>query len=395
MVAIPQTEHPAQAQAVQWNGKVGLIAKPGGPNTGVGRYVQMLHSGLAEAGVAAARVAPSVPPLPDAGYSLLRRLGMDARTFLTNYPVWAYYPQADVYHLTSQNLASLLIFRRPRGQVVVTVHDIIPYMVRDEPQLCVYRTAADRIFDRMAMAGLRRADCLIADSQYTKQCLVQYLGIAPAKIEVVYLGIDHERFRPFPVPSRIRTHYRLPEGRRYLIYVGSEDPRKNLATLVGALAAVRRELPDVELVKVGRAHFDQERQRLIAQAAELGVGSAIHFLDDVPESDLPLLYNVADVCVMPSLYEGFGIPVLESQACGKPVVCANAASLPEVAGDAGVLFEHGLDAADALAAAVVRLLAERDLYRTLRASGLARAATFGWPQTARHTLSVYQRAASR
>ncbi len=148
-------------------------------------------------------------------------------------------------------------------------------------------------------------------------------------------------------------------------------------------------------MKVGRAHFDQERQRLIAQAAELGVGSAIHFLDDVPESDLPLLYNVADVCVMPSLYEGFGIPVLESQACGKPVVCANAASLPEVAGDAGVLFEHGLDAADALAAAVVRLLAERDLYRTLRASGLARAATFGWPQTARHTLSVYQRAASR
>src|SRR5207249_2959544 len=163
-------------------------------------------------------------------------------------------------------------------------------MLRDDPHLSSYRTAADRLFDRLAMAGLRRADRLIADSHYTKQCIVQYLGIAPEKITTVHLGIDHERFRPLPVPASIRARYELPEG------------------------------------------------------------------------DLPQLYILADVCVMPSLYEGFGFPVLEAQACGTPVICANAASLPEVAGDAALLFECGPRGAEALAAAILLVLSERELY---------------------------------
>ncbi|HEX9442335.1 MAG TPA: glycosyltransferase family 1 protein [Roseiflexaceae bacterium] len=370
--------------------RIALIAKPGGTNTGVGRYVRMLHSGLREAGVDAVPVAPIAPPLPNAGYATLGRLGMDLRAFLLNYPIWARYPKADVYHFTSQNLASLLMVRRPNGTIVVTVHDIIPYMLRDDPHLSSYRTAADRLFDRLAMAGLRRADRLIADSHYTRQCIVRCLGISPEKIATVHLGIDHERFRPLPVPASIRARYQLPEGRRYLIYVGSEDPRKNLDTLVRALAEVRRLMPDVELIKVGRAHFDSERQRLIALADRLGVRRAVHFLDDLPEGDLPQLYNLADVCVMPSLYEGFGFPVLEAQACGTPVICANAASLPEIAGDAALLFECGPRGADALAAAILRVLSERDLYRSLRITGLAHAAAFGWEHTARRTLDLYR-----
>src|SRR5262245_54893091 len=134
------------------------------------------------------------------------------------------------------------------------------------------------------MAGLRRANHLIVDSHYTRQCVVKYLGIDTKKISVAHLGIAHKRFQPAPVPPEIRDKYGLPEGRRYLIYVGSEDPRKNLPTLLGALAILREALPDVDLIKVGRAHFERERQRLLDLAAQLSAGTAIHWLNDVPDA---------------------------------------------------------------------------------------------------------------
>ena len=368
--------------------RVALIAKPGGPNTGVGRYVAMMERGLSEAGLSVTRVAPSVPPLPHSVYRLLRHFKVDAQAFLNNYPVWGTYPHADVYHLASQNLASLLLFRRPRGRVVVTVHDIIPYMLRNDPQLCTYRTAADRLFDRLAMLGLRHADALIAVSHYTKRCVVEHLGIAPQRIDVIHEGIDHEQFRPLSVPDSVRERYRLPEDRRYLVYVGSEDPRKNLVTLVHALAEVRRTLPDIELIKVGRAHFEQERARLVTLATQLGVRDAIHFLDDVPESDLPLLYNLADVAVMPSLHEGFGFPVLEAMACGTPVVCANASSLPELVGDAAALFEPQFDNGYGLALAIIERLLTPAMQQNRRKCGMAQAQKLTWEATVRLSRSV-------
>lgn len=369
---------------------VALVAKPGGARTGVGRYVAMLEQGLRGADVAVQRIAPSVPPLPAACYRGAQRLGLDIRTFLLNFPIWASYPRADVYHLTSQNLASLLLFRRPPGTVVVTVHDIIPYMLRHDRQLCAYRTAADRLFDRIAMAGLRRADLLIADSHYSKACVVEQLGIAPERIEVVYLGIDQTGFRPLAVPEALPVRYRLPADRRYLIYVGSEDPRKNLGTLVRALAQLRQQHPDVELIKVGRAHHEAERTRLATLAANLGVGAAIHFLDDVPEDDLPLLYNLAAVCVMPSLYEGFGFPVLEALACGTAVVCSTAPSLIELVGDTA--RQHQPRDPQHLAAQIGAALTMGPERAELSERGRARAASFTWQRTIAQSCQVYQHA---
>jgi len=371
-------------------GGVALIAKPGDPTTGVGRYVQMLQRGLSEAGVAAVRIAPTIPPLPARGYTALQRLGVDARAFLANYPYRAAYPRAGLYHFTSQNLATLLLFRPPPGKVVVTVHDIIPYMLRNNPELCTYRTVADRLFDRLAMIGLRRADLLLADSRYTQSCLERHLGIAPARIAVVHLGVDAGQFRPLPVPTALRARYNLPEGRRYLIYVGSEDPRKNLPTLIRALAEVRHRLPEVALIKVGRAHFDHERQRLRGLASALGVGDATHFLDNVAEDDLPLLYNLAEVCVMPSLYEGFGFPVLEALACGTPVIATAAASLPELLGDAGILVAPDPHSASPLAEAIGRVLTDPELCGNLRLAARRRAGAFAWSETVRATIARYR-----
>ena len=369
--------------------RVALIAKPGATHTGVGRYVATLAQGVRDLGLDVRQAAPVLPPLPGAAWGLLRRAGIDARSFLLNYPLWASYPAADVYHLTSQNLASVLCFRRPRRPVVVTVHDIIPYLLRNDPALSPYRNRGDRLFDRLAMSGLRRADRLVADSEYTRQRLVDYLHIPQERIEVVHLGVDPDRFRPLPVSSDIYARYGLRAGVRYLIYAGSEDARKNLPALVKALAVVRGDRGDVELLKVGRAHHAAGRQELIALSEQLGVRSAVHFLDDVPEADLPLLYGLAAVCVMPSLYEGFGFPVLEAMACGTPVICANATSLPELAGDAAIVVDGGAGFAERLAQELGRLLRDPELAGELRARGLARAARFRWSETAGRMARLY------
>lgn len=372
--------------------RVALICDSSGPYTGIGRFSRMLHTGLHAAGLEVVEAMPTLPPLPAASYQLMKLLGRDLRAFLTNYPTWCSYPAADIYHLTHQALAPLLLIRRPSGKVVITVHDIFPYMLRNERWFRPWFKRGrniDQALLRLAMLGLRRADQLIADSEYTKRCIIEQLGIAPEKIAVVYLGIDHERFRPLSVPGSIRERYRLPQGRRYLLYVGSEDPRKNLITLVQALAQVRSELPDVELIKAGRSHCDPERQRLVQLATELGVRTAIHFLEEIPEEHLPLLYNLAELYVTPSLYEGFGFPLLEAMACGTAVVYAGAGSLPEIAGNAGIAVSPCT--ADLLAGALLSVLKRREEQARLRTAARERAAEFTWSATTQSTLAVYRR----
>jgi len=368
--------------------RVALIAKDGNTHTGLGRYAHELSRALVSAGHRVTTRYPTVPVPPAVVEAGRRIAGIDARAFFNNYPVVAGSPPADVVHVTSQNLATVLLTRRLRVPTVVTVHDIIPYMVRHDSRLSSYRTVADRVFDRLALAGVGRAHTLIAISEFTRQALRRHLGIHPDRVRVVHQGIDHDRFRPQSVPAALWDRYGLRRDRRYLIYVGSEDPRKDLGTLIDALAVVREAAPDVEMIKIGRAHFDRERERLQVRARARGVASAVHFLNDVSDDDLPLLYGLASVCVMPSILEGFGFPALEAMACGTPVVAADTSSLTEVVGDAGVLVKPqnpGL-----LAEGIGRLVDASAWSRDWRAAGLARAGQFTWERTARMTVEAYE-----
>lgn len=374
---------------------IGLLAKPGQSLTGVGRYVNMLEHKLRNRGVGIERVSPWVPRDRMITRILRDRLHIDVPAFLSNYPVWAAYPETRVLHVSSQNLASLLMIRKPSVPTIVTVHDIIPYLLRDNPDLTSYRGVVDRRFDALAMRGLRRADYIVADSEFTRQSLIRELSLPGDRIGVVHLGIDHQRFRPTPPLQQLLERYQLPAGRRFLIYVGSEDPRKNLKTLLNALALVHHERDDVDLIKVGRPHNQAERASLISHAERIGIRHAIHFLEDVPESDLPALYSLATICVMPSLYEGFGFPVLESMACGTPVVCSNAASLPELAGDAALQFAPGADSHYRLALAINQILADQALERRLKYAGFEQAARFTWEHTTDRTLDAYARVTER
>jgi len=296
--------------------------------------------------------------------------------------------KADLYHSPYY-----LMPYWPGASAVVTVYDLIPLFY---PQ---HVSIQARLLSRWAMAlALRAAAHIIAISQATGRDLLAIYGISPQKVTVIPLAVD-PCFYPQSSDEveRVRGKYALPED--YILYLGSNKPHKNLVRLVEAWAktldtsrqfaapwAIGNLQPMIPLVIAGAwdPRYPQARQR----AEELCLGEAIRWLGPVPEADLPALYTGAIPFIFPSLYEGFGLPVLEAMACGTPVICSNTSSLPEVAGDAALLVDPR--DVEALAATIKRALTDKNLQEEMRSKGLAQAARFSWQHTARVTLKVYK-----
>jgi glycosyltransferase involved in cell wall biosynthesis len=348
--------------------------------TGTSRYTASLTSELQTIGVKVGITAPSNVPLG----SIFKGFNIDLQAFFNSYPLRVTLPDADLYHLPTQTMATLLMTQRFPKPVVVTVLDIIPYLTRHDLQLNTLRHPLDAAFYQLAMRGLHRAAALIAISEYTRHTLTDALKIKGNRIHVIYPSIDFSRFRPQPATQTFRDRYGLDSDCRYVLYVGSDDPRKNLKTLLDGFARLCQRVEHVKLLKVGRTHFS--RAALLENTKD--VAQNIMFFDDVPDEDLLFFYNTADVLVLPSLYEGFGYPAAEAMACGTPVIASRAASLPEVIGDAGLLFDpHD---AQALAQALERVLTDETLRISLRTAGLQHVQRFN-SETSR-LLAVYQAA---
>jgi len=354
---------------------------------GLARYTAAILQALQEAGTPYSLVSPSYPLPVRAANALLAPFGFDVHRFFTTYPVAAALDGGALKHLTAQQMATLLWTSADIHPAVVTVHDIVPYLVRHDREQSTFRHPFDVWFDRLAMMGLKRADRLIAISQHTKETLVEALGCREEKIDVVLYGVDHAVFRPVPVSADFRSRYGLDGGRRYLLYVGAESPRKNLPRLLQAFAMLRKRMPDVRLLKVGTPEYLPQFRQLQRLIHDLELTQHVRFVDHPPEKDLVAFYNAADLFVFPSLYEGFGLPPLEAMACGTPVVCSSAASLPEVVGDAAITVDP-YDV-EALSQAMHRVLSDPDLRQDLRRRGLERAEGFTWERTARETVQVY------
>lgn len=370
--------------------RVQLIGKSASGPTGTGRYTQNLYTGLQAAGVETRLTAPE--PIPAALQRLALRFGLDAKTFFASYPWRTYRAPADVYHLTSQTLATLLLFQHFNRPVVVSVLDILPYLLRHNPRFNTLAHPADAAFYHLALHGLRRANGWIAISEYTKQTLVAALRLPAEKIQVVYPAIDVQTFRPQPVPEAFRTKYGLTAGTKYLLYVGSDDPRKNVPLLIQALAQVKARCGAVKLIKVGAAHFTQERAQLVAQIEALGLKDDVLFVEKIPDAELVLFYNAVDALVFPSAQEGFGLPVAEAMACGTPVVAARAASLPEITGNLETTV-WPLTAAT-LAEAIERTLNDPHNQRP-RPASVARAQAFGPAQLTPAIVNFYRGVGAR
>jgi glycosyltransferase involved in cell wall biosynthesis len=269
-----------------------------------------------------------------------------------------------------------------RGQFarVVTIHDVI---YRIHPEAHGWRTLALRALIPLAA---RRSHRVIAPSESTRRDLVALLGMPEEKIDVVPNGVGLPPAATWAGEDDVRRAYDLG-SRQLLLTVSLKRPNKNLERLLEALALVapgRRPL----LVLAGHATRYQEQLR--ARAAQLGVSADTRFLDWVPSDDLEALYRAATAFVFPSLYEGFGLPVLEAMTRGVPVACSNRGALAEVADDAAITFDPFEQ--ESIAAAIERLLGDGSERERLRAAGQVNAARFSWSESAAKTLETYETA---
>lgn len=280
--------------------------------------------------------------------------------------------------------AHVLPLVHPRRSVV-TVHDLGH---RFYPK--AHTPGQRRYLEWSTRYHVSSAAHLVADSKATKQDLVQHYGADEARITVVHLGVDPS-LQPVRVPAklaRVRAKYGL--GDAYLLYLGTLQPRKNLVRLIDAFAEVCQAgdvAPDLQLVLAGKRGWLY--QEILERGRELGLEARILFPGYVSAADLAALYSGAHLFVMPSLYEGFCLPVLEAMACGTPVACSAASSLPEVVGDAALLFDpHD---AHEMADVMLSLLREDGLRQSLSERGLWQVACFTWSRAARQLLDVLEK----
>jgi glycosyltransferase involved in cell wall biosynthesis len=271
---------------------------------------------------------------------------------------------------------------------VVTVHDL-GYLWY--PQ--AHRPADRRYLDWSTRWNAQQATLVLADSQATKDDLVRAYGVEPDKIRVVHLGRD-ETLGPVRDPDALAAVWeRLGIGGRYLLYVGTLQPRKNLARVIEAFGRLAGDpaLADIRLVLAGKRGWLYDD--LFTQVARAGLAERVIFPGYIADADLPALLSASLAFVFPSLYEGFGIPVLEAGACGVPVITSNTSSLPEVAGDAALLVDpHDVDA---IADAMYRLVTDADLRAELTRRGQENIKRFSWEKCARETLAVLVEAGAK
>jgi glycosyltransferase involved in cell wall biosynthesis len=288
--------------------------------------------------------------------------------------------RADVAHFTNG-----MIPLGTHAARVVTIHDM---SLKLHPQCHPLRR---RVLNRpLVGVAARVADAIVAVSHSARQDLLTFHRVPSERITVAYEAAG-PLFRPIDdriKRARIRLRYALPD--RFALYVGAIEPRKNLPRLVDAFAAARRDGIPHELVCVGP--YGWSSRDLYDRVDRLGLRRSVHFTGYVPAEDLPLIYNLAEFFVFPSIYEGFGLPVVEAMACGTPVITSNSSSLNEIAGHAA-LTVNPYDR-DALRAAIVRLATDAELREDMSERGLQRSHEFSWARTAKEMLALYARVAN-
>jgi glycosyltransferase involved in cell wall biosynthesis len=263
---------------------------------------------------------------------------------------------------------------------VVSIHDMTFHLLPERHSL-----HKRLYFQSMIPAAVLRSDRVIAISESTKCDLLRFIPTDAGKINVVHHGVE-PRFRPVREKNRlddVREKYGL--GRRFILFVGLIEPRKNLENLVDAYESSGLG-KDFDLVLAGNLGWDYSG--LLRKIESSQFREKIRLPGYIADGDLPALFSMAAAFVYPSVYEGFGLPVLEAMACGTPVITSQASSLPEVAGDAAIL----VDPFDpkALASALQIVLADEDLRRSLSERGIQRAQFFTWEKTAQKTLEAYK-----
>ena len=266
-----------------------------------------------------------------------------------------------------------------RGKFVTTIHDVKPLLLEVGKRKWPWKGMFKRI---MIPNPLEKIDHVVTISQCSKRDIMEKLGVPDDRISVIYQGVEFDRFCPNPSASTGGT-----DTPQYILCVAGSDPTKNIQSLIYAYSKLpNRILEEYQLMLAG----DLQRDRMLGETiTQLGLEKKVVLTGIVSDERLVRLYQEAAVFVFPSLYEGFGLPLLEAMACGCPVISSNRSSIPEVVGDAGIL----LDPLDIMAMrnAIERVVTDSKLAEQLRVAGMRQAKQFDWNRTARETVQLYQK----
>jgi len=281
---------------------------------------------------------------------------------------------ADLTHFTNQELLSPLVCRNKR--FIATVHDLtVIKMNLFSKSPSKLRYFADKLY-KLKIASLKKAKGIMAVSENTKKDLLEYLSFPEDKIKVTHEAANPS-FRQMP---------NIKKQKHTILFVGNELPHKNMPTLLRAIALVKKNIPDIKLIKIGSDGWRGTREKLMTLIKTLDIKDAVLFKQNVP--NIAEYYNSAEALILPSLYEGFGLPLLEAMACGCPVICSETTALPEIAGDAALYIDptQSYDIAEKITA----LLTNEQLKQKLIRKGLERNKKFTWEKCAVQTAAAYK-----
>lgn len=288
-------------------------------------------------------------------------------------PFWCKKNNFDIL-LSPKNIIPFLV----NSKKVVTIHDLAYFM----PEFNAYLPHDVLYMKYMIKNSCKRANAIIAVSENTKKDIVRILGTNEEKIKVIHSGVSNEFhiIKNREILNEVRTKYQL--NKKFILFTGGITPRKNVVRLIKAFNQISDKVPH-ELVLTGARGWNNKKElELIEQ------NDKIKKLGFVPDEDMPILYNLTDIFVYPSLYEGFGLPTLEAMACGCPVISSNSSSIPEVVGDAAMMVDP-FDV-DALANAMYEVLTTDELRGEMIKRGLDRAKQFSWEKCVRESLIVLE-----
>ncbi|NBD17500.1 MAG: glycosyltransferase [Cyanobacteria bacterium] len=293
----------------------------------------------------------------------------------------------DVFHIIDHSDGHLLYWLKHLPQPkIITCHDLINLT---QPETFTGRSLLPIVSMKswkFAVAGMQYADHIVTVSSHTAKDVTQHLNISLEKITTVPNAVDAQ-FKPLALQeiNSFRQHKGLLDQDFCLLNVGSNNVRKNISTILKVVASLKRQNFPIHFWKVG-ADFNTDQKRFITTQ---GLTNDITYLGKPSPNELIKIYNAADVLIAPSLYEGFGLTILEAMACGTPVISSNVTSLPEVAGDAAVLVKP--TDLNAIVTAIIRLQTETSYRQSLIDKGLIRASQFTWQKTATQVAQIYQK----
>lgn len=272
--------------------------------------------------------------------------------------------------------AHILPLRLPEGmRKVLAVHDLVSTLYPET--MANYNRFVHNLYFQQSVQA---SDHIITMSEHTKQAIIDHFKFGPDRITVIYEGVNPD-FKPLPKPAVQSVVQRFHQQKPYFLAVGTLEPRKNYPVL---LQAFKHYSEDYDLVIIGKQGW--KAQGIFKTIQDLQLTNKVKILGYVDINELPHFYNGAELFIFPSLYEGFGLPLVEAMACGVPVVCSNSSCLPEIGGEAALYFQA--QSVQALVSKIGQVLSDAQLNQSLREKGIKQAAKFNWDNTAQKTLAV-------